>query len=185
MNRRCVALALAALPAFTGACASSSSQIRRLYAEVQHDPARDPGVRPDRELLERRAVRATKAREIAATGELKSASDLLKASVILVESDEAGDLKLAEELALLSARKGETLGLRVAAEAVDKAQIKQGLLQRYGTQYEWVPVLRAWRLYPIDPLTSDADRLAMGIPPMAELLKAEEQLNRKPGSGSK
>ena len=45
----------------------------------------------------------------------------------------------------------------------------QDLPQPYGTQIVWVPVLRGWRLYPVDAATTDADRAAMGIPTLAEL----------------
>lgn len=161
------------------ACASPSSRIAYLYTQLEQDAATsDPGAPPDMALLKRREERAKKAREIAAAHGLKGAADHLKASVILVETDDAGDLKLAEDLALEAAREGEPLGFRVAAEAADKVLVKRGLPQRYGTQYEWVPVIKAWRLYPVDARTSDAERRAMGVPPLAELYQGEERLNQ-------
>jgi hypothetical protein len=54
-----------------------------------------------------------------------------------------------------------------------------GVAQRYGTQYVYEPVLKGWRLYPIDPRTTDAERKAMGVPPLDELKKAEDLLNQR------
>ena len=173
-------IAVATLTLLLAACASTpASEISRMYKQVEVDEAgRAPGAGPDAGLLERRAQRARRAREIHAAHGLVSASDYLKAAVILDETDETEDLKLAQTLALEAARLGEPLGYRVAAESIDKQLVKQGRPQRYGTQYEWVPVLKSWRLYVVDPLTTDVERKAMGIPPLAELYKTEERLNR-------
>ena len=94
-----------------------------------------------------------------------------------VVGDDLEDLKLSEQLALQSAEQGVQLGRRVAAEAIDKQLVRNRLPQRYGTQYEWVVALRAWRLFPIDPATTDADRRTMGVPPLVEIRAGEEKLN--------
>jgi hypothetical protein len=136
--------------------------------------------RPDEALAktERLQQRAEKVREILAQpGQELSAIDQLHAALVLVESDRPEDLEAALMIALKSAESGENRGFRVAAEAQDRLLVKRGMAQRYGTQFVWEPVNRIWRLYPVDPRTSDAERKAMGVPTMSELKAREAKLN--------
>ena len=128
-------------------------------------------------LASRHAARARKVQEIVKESGLKTAKDHFEAAVILVETSDPASLLLAQELALKAAEMGQSLGFRVAAEAIDKQLVVRGQPQRYGTQYEWVAVLQAWRLYPVESGTSDAERKAMGVPPLVELYAAEDRLN--------
>jgi hypothetical protein len=170
------------LVAITTACSSSSSRIGHLYASLQADVAeRRPGALPDPKLEERHAARAAEVRQIVAKGELKTAKERFEAAVLLVEMDDAEDLKLAEVLAQQAAAEGERLGPRVAAEAIDKQLVLRHLPQRYGTQYEWVAVLGEWRLYPLDPKTTDSERQAVGVPPLTELYEGEKRMNAARG----
>jgi hypothetical protein len=167
-----------ALLAALAACSSPSSRLDRMYASLRSDIAEHGHESVfDPSLGQRHAERAAAVREMVEAGEVEKGIDRFHASVLLVESDDLENLKLAEELALQSAEQGVELGRRVAAEAIDKQLVKQRLPQRYGTQYEWVVVLRAWRLYPVDPLTTDADRRAMGVPTLSEIRAGEEKLN--------
>jgi hypothetical protein len=179
---RSVALLLAV--ALASACSSTSGRIGRMYAALQADVGRSGSdAMPAAKLSERNAARATDVREMVAKGEVKSARDRFESAVLLVETDDPENLALAERLALEAVASGEKLGSRVAAEAADKQLVKRHLPQRYGTQYEWVPVLQAWRLYSVDPTTTDAERRAMGVPPLAELVEGEKRLNAPKGRG--
>ena len=40
-------------------------------------------------------------------------------------------------------------------------------------------MLEKWRLYPVDPRTSDEERRAMGVAPLSELLARTEKLNER------
>jgi len=166
--------------ALAGSCSSTSSQVDRMYRGL-HEDVRDRGADPRaaRELAERNANRAAKIRRIAEAGELEGGPDHLKAAVILVETDDMENLELSLVLALKAVEFGEPLGRRVAAEAIDKQLVKTQQQQKYGTQYEWVPVLSAWRLYPLDPETTDAEREGMGVPRLSELLEGEARLNER------
>jgi hypothetical protein len=110
-------------------------------------------------------------------GQIDTPKERFQAAVLLVETNDPDDLKLAEQLAQQAATGGERLAPRVAAEAIDKQMVLQHLPQRYGTQFEWVTALGGWRLYPIDPKTTDADRAAVGVPPLATIYEQEKQLN--------
>jgi hypothetical protein len=171
-----IALAAACL---VSACSTPSSKVGRLYASLQSDVAEHPtGKGPDLALWERHQERANEVREILAEGKLESRTDRFHAAVLLAETRDPECLALAEQLGREVGLEGEKLGFRVAAEAIDKQLVLRGLPQRYGTQYEWVFVLQAWRLYPIDPATTDADRRAMEIPPLLEVYEGEKRMNR-------
>ena len=124
--------------------------------------------------------RIEKVREFHTAGELVSADDYYNASWILVTSQKPEDLELAHELALKAAEMGLDKGFRIAATATDKLNRHAGKPQRYGTQFEYIEFLRRWRIYPVDPTTTDAERQAMGIPPLRELYEREKELNAVP-----
>jgi hypothetical protein len=160
------------------ACASPRPPLERMYLEQREDDRTVvPDERTSRVHAERRRARIAEVRALEAAGGIEGAEDHLHAAAIVSASDALEDLDLAEKLALEAARLGEDRGFRVAAEAIDRRQLKLGLPQRFGTQYVWDPVAEGWKLYAIDPRTSDAERAAMGVPPMAELLEAERRLN--------
>ena len=166
------------LPLFLGACSTTSSKIGRLYAELQEDVAQHKtGERPDLELQQRHDRRAAEVREILQKDQVESTEDRLHAAVLLVETTNLEDLTLAEKLGREVGAAGDRRGFRVAAEAVDKRLVRRGLPQRYGTQYEWVTVLQQWRLYPIDPTTTDDERRSMQVPPLNELYAGEKKMN--------
>jgi len=173
---RSVIVALAALVVF--ACSTPSSKIGRMYASLQEDVAgQKAGGAPDPKLQERHEKRADEVREIVTNEPLDSRESKLHAAVLLVESWKAENLAIAEKLGREVGLAGDQLGYRVAAEAVDKQLVARGLPQHYGTQFEWVFVLQAWRLYPIDPTTTDADRRAMEVHPLAQLYEDEKRMN--------
>ena len=175
---RTTLLAATFLPLLLGACSSTSSKIGRLYAELQEDVAQHKtGERPDLELQQRHDKRAADVRDILQKEPVESREDKLHAAVLLVETTDIRDLALAEKLGREAGAAGERRGFRVAAEAVDKSLVRRGLPQRYGTQYEWVTVLQQWRLYPIDPTTTDDERRSMQVPPLNELYAGEKKMN--------
>jgi hypothetical protein len=178
-NARCLALlALALLPS----CLSNSARIARLYDNLAHEVAgANPVSLPTSAGDARHEKRADEVRSILEQGGELSAEDAFKAAVILVGTDREADLVLAEELAKHSAAMGERRGLRVMAEAVDKRLMMQGAPQMYGTQFAFEFVLDAWRLYPIDPTTTDEVRASVLVPTYAELLAAEDAMNRAHG----
>lgn len=159
---------------------SDSRSIDALWAELGADAHHSkPLADPDPAAVSAIAARAQAARRIVEAGELGSARDYLRAAVLLAESSSPADWALAAELGSKAAELGEPLGLRVAAEAIDKDLVRQGQRQRYGTQFAWDAAREVWRLHPIDPATTDAERNAMGVPTYAELIAAESALNAR------
>ena len=149
-----------------------------LYQSARKDMAKDENTAAfTAEVRERMELRFRKAVALYQSSLLSSAEDLLFASALLAMSDHDPDLKLAELLASESAAMGEKRALPVVAEVVDKLLLKRGLLQRYGTQYAYQPGMGRWRLYAVDPTTTDADRAAMGLPDLDTLRARVEPLN--------
>ncbi|MBK7876921.1 MAG: hypothetical protein IPJ77_14440 [Planctomycetes bacterium] len=175
---------LLALPLVVAACQSTSPSTRlaRMFTELHEDVGERKLGQDEGDAWWRRQVeRLETVRTMVEKKQVSTALDHLYASVVLVETDSESDLALAHQLALASAEKGEARGFRVAAEALDKLCIKRGLAQKYGTQYVYEPVIKAWRLYPIDPNTTDAERAAMGVESMEKLQAREAKLNEMTG----
>jgi len=175
MSTRALLLAVLAAAA---ACSSPSAKVGRLYASLQSDVAdHRTGSAPDPKLQERHDARAAEVRAMVERGEITGPKDQFEAAVLLVETRDLPSLKLAEDLARRAAAGGEKLAPRVGAEAVDKQLVVQHLPQKYGTQYEWVQSLGQWRLYTLDPSTTDSERRAVGVPSLAELYDGEKKMN--------
>jgi len=177
-------LSLVLLPA----CATRgvSSHLKNMYSELHEQVAdRRPGEAADSDWAVDQRARVVAVRGYIEREELKTAEDYFHAAVILVETDTEEDLVHALGLGLHAAKLGLDTGFRVAAEATDKICVKKGNPQRYGTQFVYEPVLRAWRLYPYDPMTSDAERKAMGVEPLAKLREREAELNKQLGGKPK
>lgn len=126
---------------------------------------------------ERQQGRLELVREFVKEQKLVSAEDYLYAAALLSTSSFKDDLIAASASGLKAAELGEERGFRVAAESIDKLKMHAGENQRYGTQYYYVEVIQQWRLYPVDPATSDEERKAMGVEPLSELIARAELLN--------
>jgi len=175
-------VALAAL----ASCVTTPTTLRGL-AQDQRDDVLTPPKNSEEALAlaERLQERADKARKLLGEKDASSAAAHYYAALVFVQCHVEADLELAQQQALAAAELGEQRGFRVAAEAEDKLLLKRGMLQRYGTQFVWEPVLRAWRLYPIDPRTTDAERKAMGVPALEQIKQQEAELNQGRKSASK
>lgn len=166
------------------ACRTTSQRLDVMVDETRRDLA-DGGVLAslDDHFVKQQQARIEKVRGFEAEGELSTEKDYYNAAWILVSSQKPEDLTLARDFALKSVELGEDRAFRLAATAIDKLCRIEGKPQRYGTQYEYIQFLERWRLYPVDPATSDAERESMGIPPLRELYEREEELNEKPLQG--
>ncbi|MDZ4773871.1 MAG: hypothetical protein SGI72_12140 [Planctomycetota bacterium] len=176
--RICAAFVLVALPA----CLSGTGRIAQLYDNLAHEVAsKDAVTLPTLSSDKKHEERADEVRAILERGGELSSDDAFKAAVLLVGTDRTADLVLAEQLAKLSTELGDKRGMRVMAEAIDKRLMLAELPQKYGTQFAFEFVLDSWRLYPIDPTTTDEIRASVMVPTYAELLEAEDAMNRAHG----
>jgi hypothetical protein len=166
------------LAALTG-CRSNHPYPERLYEEVlelESSHGGTGGLRTDvREKMERRWGSAVRWSE---EGLLVTAQDYLWTSLVLSISDHIEQLDLALELAIRASELGEERGSLAFAIVTDKLAFARGeRYQRYGTYIRFQPVLGKWELHPIDPRTTDAERAAMGVPPLVDIQAELTALN--------
>ena len=124
-------------------------------------------------MRERDQQRRLRAAAILATLPIPEAADLYHAALLFQHGDEPEDAWRAYELAREAAERGEERARWLTAAAYDRWLMYQGKPQKYGTQYVHDGVQH--RLWDVDPTTTDAERVAWNVPPLAEQLgKAEE-----------
>lgn len=154
---------------------------KAMFEAVLRDLQRQGGAAGlDMEVLEAQSARFQEVVAWHDAGQLQAAPQLFWAGATLVRSDEPAHLVLAESLGATAAIKGERRGRLVQAEARDRTAVLVGEPQPYGTQMVFVPITGAWRLYAVDPGTTDAQRREMGLPPLAELEARAAKRNDTP-----
>jgi hypothetical protein len=114
--------------------------------------------------------------ELAAANQLNAAEDFYHAAWIMNHGDTPDDARNAHQLALRSSQLGYRPARWLAAASYDRWQMYQGKPQKYGTNYVYDG--RQDRLWDVDPHTTDADRAAWDVPPLAEQLRKAEEANR-------
>jgi TPR repeat protein len=107
-------------------------------------------------------------------GAAAEAEDYYHAAMVLQHGDRRDHYRRAHELARRAAELGHQPGRWLAAAAEDRSLMAAGLPQRYGTQDRTQG--GRWVLWPVDPVTTDAERAAWDVPPLAEARRRAEQL---------
>ncbi len=129
-----------------------------------------------RVLRERDAARRQRVREgLLVEGDLTPEA-LYAAAWILNHGDEVQEAALAHVLARRAALAGFEPAKWLCAAADDRSRMYAGQPQKYGTNS--VPDGRGYRLWDVDPKTTDAERAAWNVPPLAELQRRVEVLSR-------
>ena len=122
--------------------------------------------------LERRA----RVMEMVAATELQIAEDYYHAAWIMNHGDTPEDARNSHLLALRSSKLGYRPARWLAAASYDRWQMYQGKPQKYGTNYVYDG--RQDRLWNVDPTTTDEERAAWDVPPLAEQLRKAEDANK-------
>lgn len=107
---------------------------------------------------------------------LATAEDYYHAAMIFQHGEVLEEIWQAHVLALEAAELGSTPARWMAAAALDRWLMMQGQPQRYGTQF--VPDGTRYRLWDVDPATSDADRTAWDVPTLAHQARRAEHMTR-------
>jgi hypothetical protein len=165
--------------AWLGSCRTTAHDLPQLYEQSLREQGRMRTVDDFERQTIRDVDRRAKVMQLVEQGRIVTAQDHFYAAALLVISDELPEVEKARDLGLRAAVLGDPRGLPVAAEAMDRALLKQGLPQRYGTQYVYEPVLKRWSLYAWDEKTTDADRRAMRVPTLDEAIARLDELNRE------
>ena len=165
-------------------CSSMPSTPKRMYAAVMEDlqSGKDASGGLVPVVLMRQTKRYEQIVSWHTDGTLESAEDFYYAALSLSTSDVEEYIVLTKELAIRAAEEGEERGFLLQAYATDLLQYKRGEpFQTYGTNLVYDPATESWYLHPpVDPLSDDALRRSMGVPPMAQIMAEIEELNRGP-----
>jgi hypothetical protein len=169
------------LLALLASCAAPPNTPRRLpimYTQAFKDLGKGNGMGEFRESVrERQEERFVRVRELAAEDRIETGEQFRFAAALLAMSDNRLDLELAQELGKRGAELGDLPARWFIAEATDKLLMIQGKPQKYGTQVNWIHVFSEYRLYKVDPATTDQQRAMVGLPPLADLQRLAEMRN--------
>jgi len=150
-----------------------------LVCLLQEDRAEERSVvsgSPEYDGLRRRdAGRREAVRSILGQRPLLTAEQLFAAAWILNHGDMVDEAKQAHELALQAAEQGFDQAKWLAAAALDRSLMYSGRPQRYGTNI--VPDGVGYRLWDVDPATTDEERAEWNVPLLAEMQRRASVLS--------
>jgi hypothetical protein len=137
------------------------------------------------QLRQRDAQRHQRVNELLAEGLVIVPDDYFHTALIFQHGETLEDIWQAHELARRAAEMEATKAmdykdsLWLAAAALDRWLMYQGKPQKYGTQF--VPDGKRWRLWDVDPTTTDTERAANHVPALQEQLQQAERYTQELG----
>ena len=164
----------AAQEAYVG---SLNRELYQLYRADQADRADIEKIDPGISL--RDAERRKRVKEILATGGARRSDDYFHAAIIFQHGQDVADYETAHDLALKAAALVPThpKARWLAAAAKDRALMRQGLPQLYGTQFRIEN--EKWVLYVVDPSITDDERAKWNVPPLAQAEEHVKAMNAR------
>ena len=145
----------------------SAALVRLLEQDQAEDRAVLAGEPAYVSLRARDRARRVAVMELLADGWPEAGDDLYAAAWILNHGDLTEEVALGSGLAARSAELGRPGARWLAAAALDRSLMYAERPQKYGTNI--VPDGVGYRLWDVDPATTDAERLANDVPPLAEM----------------
>lgn len=173
-QKACLSLLPAMILSLLSSCAStpatSEALLNRMLSAGSRD-ARSPEkvVVDAQEVKMRNEERFRRVHRLLEEGRIRTPKEQMLASLVLLGSNSPADVTLARDLALEAAEAGEEEAFSLAARAIDRSLYFTGAPQRFGTHFIYSPVLSRWKLHNVDPRTTDEERSAYGLPPLADL----------------
>jgi hypothetical protein len=124
--------------------------------------------------------RRARTEQILAEGGAKASIDWYHAAMIYQHGPTADDARKAHELAMkaLSVEPVHEPARWLAAAAEDRALMREGKPQKWGTQFHRPDPDGPWLLWEVDPSVTDEERAKWNVPPLAEAQKRAEAMNR-------
>jgi hypothetical protein len=129
-------------------------------------------------VLQRDRARRQRVEELVESEALQAPEDYFHAAMVFQHGETLGDFWRAHELAKRGAELGHPNCRWLAAATYDRWLMNQGKSQMYGTQYTSRDD-EPYRLWDVDPTTTDEERAAWNVPPLAEALQQAEELSRR------
>jgi hypothetical protein len=150
-------------------------ELRALYEADRQERIDQPrnGTPAYQAMRQRDHQRRVRASEMLAMAEALTADDYYHAACLFQHGDTPDDAWQAHTLALQALDRGALSARWLAAAAYDRWCMYQGKPQKYGTNYVTDGVRH--RLWDTDPATTDAERAAWDVPPLAEQLRKAEE----------
>src|SRR5215469_19517 len=148
-----------------------NEELRHLY-EADQDDRREGWLSP--EVGDRDRARRHRVAELLDAGAAESGEDFFHAAMVFQHGDRLDDSQRARDLALRAAELGHRPGRWLAAAALDRWLMRQDRPQKYGTQYRSSG--DGYELYEVDPATTDEERAAWDVPPLAEARRRAEDM---------
>lgn len=127
-------------------------------------------------MRERDLARRERVMKIVTADEAQTAEDYYYAAWIMNHGETPDDARNGHILALRSSELGYRPARWLAAASYDRWQMYQGEPQKYGTNYIYDG--RRDRLWEVDPKTTDEERAAWDVPPLAEQIRKAAEANR-------
>jgi hypothetical protein len=143
----------------------------RLKALIDADQAERQGPSMAAGTVDRDRARRVTLVALLDAGAVKSARDLLAASLLFQHGSTADEFGRANTLArkALALEPSSCRAQHMVAITEDRHLVRLGKRQKYGTQYECANnTLDHCVRQPVDPSTTDAERTALCVPPLAE-----------------
>lgn len=148
---------------------ASNSEMASIYAADQAD--RQAGMDTDWTVVAPRdRARRQRVRELLDQGLLASGQDYQYAAFVFQHGDEPEDYLLAHALAMAAQAKGKHDAAWIAAASLDRYLASTGKGQIFGTQFGRDAGGRTTQKPGETALLTDAIRIAVGVPPLAEQL---------------
>lgn len=159
--------------------AGDNAELTRMFREDQDD--RKPGLHGiDWAVVKPRDdARLARARELYASGGLRTGADWWHAAMILQHSSDADDYLLAHEMSVAAVVKGDENAKWLVAASEDRFLMRIGRKQRFGTQYEPADEPGKYRLASTDPAVTDELRAVLNAPSLAEANAGATQFDKK------
>ncbi len=143
---------------------------RRAFEQLDHEQRQ--------QMFQRDRQRRQRVEELIESASLEAPEDYFHAAMVFQHGETLDDYWRAHELAKKGAELGHPTSRWLAAAAYDRWLMNQGKPQKYGTQYV-SHGNEPYRLWDVDPTTTDEERAAWNVPPLAEALRRAETLSRR------
>ncbi len=143
---------------------------RRAFEQLDHEQIQ--------QMLQRDRERRQRVEELIGSEALQAPEDYFHAAMVFQHGEKLEDFWKAHELAMRGAELGHPDCRWLSAAAYDRWLMNQGKPQKYGTQYT-ARDDGPYRLWDVDPNTTDEERAAWNVPPLAEALRQAEELNQR------
>jgi hypothetical protein len=160
--------------------AANNDQLRDIMYADQADRQSEPSPAQWKDIAKRDVARRAKVQAELVAGRVHSSADFYNAALVMQHGDTFEEIRMAHALATIAASLDplDRSARWLKAASWDRLLHRQKKPQWYGTQYVRDPN-GTWSLGQIDETAvTDADRVELAVPTLAEAKKRVENMNR-------